>query len=123
MTCTHVTLPGGTRAIVCSSVTERPCSGCGRRADLLCDWKVPSRKSGTCDKPICKDCATSPAPDKDICPAHAPDLKAWLAARPGYQQTEGPSQTCDLTRPETLMEGAPMHDLLTPRPGGNLRGK
>jgi hypothetical protein len=78
MTCeTHV-LPGGVRAIVCGP--KRRCK-CGRRATLECDWKVPSRKSGTCDRPICDRCTTSPAPDKDLCPAHAAEFKAWQAAR------------------------------------------
>jgi len=43
---------------------------------LLCDWKVPGRRSGTCDVPICSRCTASPAPDKDLCPDHA---AAWKA--------------------------------------------
>lgn len=74
MTCEHITLPSGGSAIVCSS--RQKCR-CGRRATLLCDWKVPSRQSGTCDKPICSKCTTSPAPDKDLCPAHAEAFKEW----------------------------------------------
>lgn len=80
MTCDLVTLPDGTRAIVCSSRKADRCA-CGRRATLLCDWKVPKRGSGTCDKPICTACATSPAPDKDLCPDHAREFEAWKAAR------------------------------------------
>ena len=78
MTCQFLDLPDGTRAIVCGPT--RRCR-CGRKATLACDWKVPARKSGTCDRPICSRCATSPAPDKDICPDHAPDLAAWQAGR------------------------------------------
>lgn len=66
--CTRVAIPGGGVAIVCGSV--RRCA-CGRKATRLCDWKVRTRKSGTCDKPICDRCTTSPAPDKDLCAAHA----------------------------------------------------
>jgi len=77
MTCHHVNL-GGTAAIVCTPT--RRCK-CGRRATLECDWKVPGRKSGTCDARICSSCATSPAPDKDLCPTHAAEFEQWKAAR------------------------------------------
>jgi len=78
MACQTVSLPGGGKAIVCGTT---PKCKCGRRAPLLCDWKVPEKKSGTCDKPICARCATSPAPDKDICPDHAAALAAWQNER------------------------------------------
>jgi len=80
MTCEHVTLPDGARAIVCSSSRAKRCA-CGRRATLLCDWKVPGRKSGTCDTPICAACTTSPAPQKDLCPEHAQAWAEWKARR------------------------------------------
>ena len=51
-------------AIVCTRGRRCPC---GRPATLECDWKVPTRKSGTCDAPICTGCTTSPAPGKDLC--------------------------------------------------------
>ena len=65
-------------AIVCGP-TQR-CK-CGNRATLLCDWKVPSKRSGTCDAPICRRCTTSPAADKDLCQTHAAEFEAWKAAR------------------------------------------
>lgn len=68
MTCTHVQLPDGGTAIVCGP-TQR-CK-CGNKATLLCDWKVPSKKSGTCDAKLCAKCTSSPAPDKDLCSKHA----------------------------------------------------
>lgn len=77
MTCHHVNL-GGTIAIVCTPT--RRCK-CGRRATLECDWKVPGRKSGTCDAPICSSCATSPAPGKHLCATHAAAFEQWKAAR------------------------------------------
>lgn len=80
MTCDHVILPNGTRAIVCHSGRPRRC-GCGRRAILTCDWKVADRKSGTCDAPLCDRCTTSPAPEKDLCPDHATAFARWKAAR------------------------------------------
>lgn len=78
MTCTPTTLPDGARAIVCTTTTR--CK-CGRPAKLECDWKVKERPSGTCDTPLCARCTYSPAAGKDLCPAHATDWKALLAAR------------------------------------------
>ena len=78
MACQTVQLPGGQRAIVCGSRAKAQRCECGRVADRLCDWKVEARKSGTCDKPVCWHCTTSPAPDKDLCMDHA---SAWNARR------------------------------------------
>lgn len=64
----------GVSAIVCGSGPKR-CK-CGRRSTRLCDWKTPARQSGTCDRPLCDRCAVSPAPEKDLCPAHADEWKA-----------------------------------------------
>lgn len=75
MTCEHVRLADGTGMIICGTRPRPRCVRCGNRADLECDWKVPGRASGTCDKPICARCTTSPAPEKDLCPDHA---EAWL---------------------------------------------
>lgn len=80
MICDRVTLPDGTAAIVCSAGRRKRCA-CGRVATLACDWKVPTRRSGTCDVPICARCTTSPAPDKDLCPEHAQAFEEWKAAR------------------------------------------
>ena len=80
MTCEHVTLPNGGTAIVCSSRRRKRCK-CGRPEELLCDWKVPSGRSGTCDAPICRRCSFSPAPGKDLCPTHILELEEWNAER------------------------------------------
>lgn len=80
MTCEHVTLPNGATAIVCFDT--RRCK-CGRPAKLLCDWKVPAKKSGTCDAPVCDRCTTSPAPGKDLCLKHAVAFEDWKRARHG----------------------------------------
>ena len=84
MTCENVSLPGGGRAIVCGRFGPREKCRCGRTATLLCDWKMPNpeehrraRGSTTCDKPLCERCTTSPAPDKDLCPAHAETFQRW----------------------------------------------
>ena len=83
VTCTVVRTPQGA-AIVCSR-TEQPRCACGKRAALLCDWKVPKNPSGTCDAPVCDACATSPAPGKDLCARHGADYRRWQAdhAQPG----------------------------------------
>lgn len=75
MGCEYVNA-GGIRAIVCGRGHGRKrCKACGSpTADRQCDWKVPGKKSGTCDVHLCSKCSTQPAPDKDLCPTHA---KAW----------------------------------------------
>lgn len=78
MACEVVELPDGNRAIVCGPRRARPKCLCGRPATLECDWKVPGRRSGTCDKPLCPACTHVPAPGKDLCPEHA---AAWKARR------------------------------------------
>lgn len=83
MTCEFVPMPGGGTAIVCGPRRKHDKCGCGRRATLLCDWKMETvHSSGTCSKPICTRCTTSPAPDKDLCPAHAAEYAKWKQARP-----------------------------------------
>lgn len=77
MACERVTLPGGFTAIVCGT-RKKPRCKCGRSGAMLCDWKV---EGGTCDQPICARCATSPAPDKDLCPQHAGEYEAWKARK------------------------------------------
>jgi hypothetical protein len=79
MPCRHVALPDGSAAIVCGP--GKRCVVCRRAADRLCDWKVPERKSGTCDKPICYRCTVSPTPDKDLCPDHAASFDEWKKGR------------------------------------------
>lgn len=61
----------------------RQCCNCHRTATRLCDWKIGSGR--TCDKPMCPTaaCGSSPAPGKDLCPAHT---RAWAAR----QKEKGP---------------------------------
>lgn len=79
MTCQHVAVPGGV-AIVCGLRSHKQCK-CGRKATLECDWKVPGKRSGTCDAPICTSCTTRPAPGKDLCRKHAEAFEQWKAQR------------------------------------------
>jgi hypothetical protein len=57
--------------VVCSRVRRRRCSACGNLgAEILCDG--PGARAGkTCDRALCRRCATSVGPDVDLCPAHA----------------------------------------------------
>ena len=75
MPCTPVQLTDGSRAIVCTGRARR--CACGRNADLQCDWKVATRKSGTCDGWVCARCTTVPATGKDLCREHAVAFEAW----------------------------------------------
>lgn len=68
MACWLIPTPGG-HAIVCGSGARRKCKTHGRTAQFECDWKTsPGR---TCSALLCPSCATSPAPDKHLCPTHA----------------------------------------------------
>lgn len=80
MTCQHVSLPGGASAIGCGPRSNQRCE-CRRPATLLCDWKRPNKRSGTCDAGLCERCTTKPAPGKDLCSVHARDFEAWKAGR------------------------------------------
>lgn len=80
MPCEVLPLAGGGNAIVCSSGRAKRCA-CGGRAPFLCDWKVSTRRSGTCDAPICVNCATTPAPEKHLCPEHSTAFRARRNAR------------------------------------------
>lgn len=79
--CTVVKMPGGGTAIVCGGRRRHKHCKCGRKATLLCDWKVKGKRSGTCDAPLCVRCTHSPAPEKDLCPQHAAEWKARQAQR------------------------------------------
>ena len=80
MACEHVALPGGGAAIVCGTRARQRCA-CGAPATRLCDWKVPGKRSGTCDAPLCAAHATSPARGKDLCPDHARAFERWKSNR------------------------------------------
>lgn len=84
MVCRTVTLPTGERAIVCGPRPKAKKCACGRRAPLLCDWKVGTglQKGRTCDVPICASCATSPVEGKDLCPRHAAAWRDMGSPRP-----------------------------------------
>ena len=82
MGCQTVSLPDGVTAIVCDRSRRKVerCA-CGSKATLLCDWRVPTKKSGTCDAPICAACALQPARGKDLCSKHAQSFVQWQRER------------------------------------------
>jgi hypothetical protein len=79
MACESVQLPCGSRAIVCGPT--RRCV-CGNRMTRECDWKVPTRRSGTCDAALCSRCTHSSVSDKDLCPKHAAEWQARVTHQP-----------------------------------------
>lgn len=78
MTCHLIDVGDGARAIVCAAGrSHRRCVKCGQPADLLCDWKVKGKRSGTCDAAICSRCTHAPAEGKDLCPEHAAEWASY----------------------------------------------
>lgn len=75
MPCTTHILASGQRAIVCTGRRGRKrCSACKTGwASLECDFPTPARKSGTCDKPLCAECAVRKGENLDFCPHHPKD--------------------------------------------------
>lgn len=69
MPCTPITLPSGASAIVCTRTRRQRCA-CGQIATLQCDAPT-RRRSGTCDRHLCAQCATEIGPDTHLCPTHA----------------------------------------------------
>jgi hypothetical protein len=55
---------------------------CGRKATCLCDWKMPEKKSGTCDKPVCARHAKEVVPGKHLCPEHQLQYDTWRRKHP-----------------------------------------
>jgi hypothetical protein len=87
VTCERVLIPGGGFAIVCGRSARRQRCRCGAPETLFCDWiwqegKRPrSKRSKTCDAPLCASCSVSPAHEKDLCPQHARAFEDWKADR------------------------------------------
>jgi hypothetical protein len=85
MHCTQIKIPGGGTAIVCGRGPRqglKPCA-CGKPTTKLCDWKMPAwgNRTRRCSVGICDEHTFSPAKDKDLCPTHAREWKAYLARK------------------------------------------
>lgn len=66
-------IDGKVAGIMCGSSPTRKCATCGRRAAYQCDYPVVRKGHTTCDRWLCRVCATNVGPDRDYCPAHARD--------------------------------------------------
>src|SRR5579864_2875737 len=105
--CEKVDLPGGGFGIICGGHARTRYCECGRASSFLCDWKMPNKKSGTCDKPICKQHALQVAPDRDLCPEHQRAFESWKHRHPGVdvnqlrRKTLGP----EAEKQKSLCEG------------------
>jgi hypothetical protein len=85
MYCTDVKIPGGGSAIICQGGQRpKPCA-CGKPTTKLCDWKLGvapgAKRIRRCSVGICDEHTFSPAKDKDFCPQHAREWKAYLARK------------------------------------------
>jgi hypothetical protein len=83
--CEKVKLPGGNAALICGLRTFRKFCACGRQAVALCDWRIPNKKSGTCDAPICAQHSKQVAPGKHLCPEHQLQYDNWKRRHPAPQ--------------------------------------
>lgn len=77
--CEHLKVDGH-EFIVCGGPKPKFCA-CGRREEFQCDWKVPGKKSGTCDRSLCAVHAQEVAPGKHLCPEHQKAYEAWQRRR------------------------------------------
>jgi hypothetical protein len=70
--------PDGGSVIICGARPKpRYCGVCGREAVALCDWKVATKKSGACDRPLCAQHAKRVGPGKHLCPEHQRGYDHW----------------------------------------------
>ena len=83
MSCKHIHFPDGSSAIICGMRRAKHFCACGRAGELQCDWKVKTKRSGTCDRYICKSCALHVGPDKHLCPEHQQAYAEWRKKHPG----------------------------------------
>lgn len=85
--CTKVSLEGGGWAIVCGKRRHVNCRWCTKPHTLLCDWKMPQHKDGTCSAPMCAEHAVEVAPEKHLCALHKAAYDQWLKLRPAVAAT------------------------------------
>lgn len=84
--CEHLNIDGS-HVIICGARRKVKFCACGRECQFLCDWKVPSRNSGTCDEPICGQHAKQVAPGKHLCAAHQKAFEDWKLRHPPAQES------------------------------------
>jgi hypothetical protein len=95
--CESIKLANGTHVIACGDRrNHRFCVVCGREAVALCDWKIPSKESGTCDRPMCAKHSKEVARGKHLCPEHAQAWESWQRRHPDIVGPAPPVQQLDL---------------------------
>ncbi len=74
MACHRFSAPSGDiAAIVCTRGRGRRCAYCGGPASQLCDFPViRGGRETTCDRALCRHCATRLPGDRDLCKEHSP---------------------------------------------------
>jgi hypothetical protein len=88
-----IVIDGKQVGIMCGSSPTRHCSSCGKRAAYQCDYPVVRKGKGhtTCDRWLCRGCATGVGPDRDYCPAHAREHVPDQQTLPGLAAAPHPS--------------------------------
>jgi hypothetical protein len=71
--------------IVCGRAAKVRHCRCGREAIALCDWKMRSHSSGTCDAPLCALHSKEVERGKHLCPEHQDAWKLWQRQHPPAQ--------------------------------------
>ena len=72
MKCRGFKTEDGISVIACGSRLEvERCVCCGKSSGFQCDYPDPGRKSGTCDKLVCGECAKEVGFNLHHCPDHA----------------------------------------------------
>lgn len=93
MGCEPITFPGGSGWICSRGRRTRARCRCGTVAPYLCDGPSPTRRSGTCDAPICGACATEQGPEQHLCPECATTRTATSSSpAAGGSPAEGPAE-------------------------------
>lgn len=83
--CDEIKLVNGSTVLICGTGASQFCVVCGRLATALCDWKVSTRNTGTCDRPICQTHGKQVAAGKHLCPEHQVAYQGWKRRHPPAQ--------------------------------------
>lgn len=91
--CDHIQLGDGSVAIIFGGRRQKRFCSCGRNAPFLCDWKIPGKRSETCDRPICAIHGKQVGPEKHLCPEHQKAWDSWKRAK--YALGQNPELPAD----------------------------
>jgi len=83
--CEQIRLANKTIVIACGDrASHRYCAVCGREAVALCDWKIKTKESGTCDRPVCARHTKQVGRGKHLCPEHQGEYERWKVRQRNY---------------------------------------